>query len=235
MLHKKIWVYGMPFSGKSSLVAGAANHFIFNTDGNAQYCTDSFKLLADEVVQDGRKKAERKYAWEFFEEYIEKLENLARQGKFPYSVVALDLVEDAYAMCREYMCQKVLHIEHESDDNLRAWDKVRGRFFAVMRRFVNLPCDIVLISHEDASRDLLGRNGDKVSSVKPNIQPKVADKLAGMVAVVGRVAVIDGKYLLQVKTDTAMFGGGRGGIKNVTLPLSWESVEKLFENFQKRA
>ena len=133
------------------------------------------------------------------------------------------------------MCTKVLHISHESDDNLRAWDKVRGRFFAVMRRFVNLPCDIVLISHEDDTRDLLGRNGDKITAIKPNIQPKVADKLAGMVAVTGRVAVINGKYLLQVKTDESMFGGARGGIKNVTLPLAWESVEKIFENFGKRA
>lgn len=235
MMYKKIWLYGKSYAGKTSTVAQAPGHFIFNTDGNAQYCTDSYKLLVDEVVQEGRKSAERKYAWEFFEEYIEKLENLGRQGKFPYQVVALDLVEDAYAMCREYMCTKVLHISHESDDNLRAWDKVRGRFFAVMRRFVNLPCDIVLISHEDDTRDLLGRNGDKVTAIKPNIQPKVADKLAGMVAVTGRVAVINGKYLLQVKTDESMFGGARGGIKNVTLPLAWESVEKIFENFGKRA
>lgn len=221
-MKKKLWIYGQPFSGKTTLACGAAKHYVLSTDGNAEYTTNSYKLIADEVKVEGRM-TKRKLAWDVLKGEIERLE----RGEGGYSTIVLDLVEDTYEMCRLYMYEK-LGITHESDDSYRAWDKVRTEYLSTMRRLINLPYDVVLISHEDATKDLTKKSGDKITSIQPNISPKIANKLAGMVAIVGRCVVDNGKYTLQIKTDEVVFGGGRLGINNVEIPLEWSEVENLF-------
>ena len=221
-MFKKVWVYGSPFSGKTTLACGSPKHFVLSTDGNAQYITDKFKLITDEVTKNGRMTT-RKLAWEVFKEEIEKLE-----GGSDYETIVVDLVEDTYEMARLYMYQK-LGITHESDDSFRAWDKVRTEYLSTMRRLINMPYNIVLISHEDTSKDITKKSGENITAIKPNINDKVANKLAGMVALVGR-AVVDGNdYTLQIKTDEVVFGGGRLGINNIVIPNEWKEVVGLFE------
>ena len=222
---KKIWVYGSPFSGKTTFATKAADHFVLSTDGNAQYTTDSYKVITDEVTVMGRI-TKRKLAWEVFKEEIEKLE---AGGK--YKTIIVDLVEDTYEMCRIFMYQK-LGISHESDDSFRAWDKVRTEYLSTMRRLLNLPYDIILISHEDMSKDITKKSGENITAIKPNITDKVANKLAGMVALVGRTVVEGDKYTLQIKTDEVTFGGGRLGVNNVVIPLEWDEVVTLFDRKQ---
>lgn len=222
-MRKKIWVYGAPFSGKTTLACGSPKHFVLSTDGNAEYLTDSFKLIADEVKVEGRM-TKRTFAWEVFKQEIEKLE---RKDK-DYQTIILDLAEDTYEMCRLFMYDK-LKITHESDDSFRAWDKVRTEYLSTMRRLMSLDYDIVLLSHEDMTKDITKKSGENITAVKPNMADKVALKLAGMVAFVGRAVCDNGKYVLQIKTDEVVFGGGRLGVSNVTVPLKWEEVENLFK------
>ena len=218
----KIWIYGSPFSGKTTFATKAKNHFVLSTDGNAQYTTDSYKVITDEVKVNGRITT-RKLAWEVFKENIESLEAGSN-----YETIIVDLVEDTYEMCRLYMYQK-LGITHESDDSFRAWDKTRTEYLSTMRRLMNLPYNIVLISHEDTSKDITKKSGENITAIKPNLSDKVANKLAGMVALVGRTVVDGDDYTLQIKTDEVTFGGGRLGINNVVIPLDWDEVIKLFE------
>jgi phage nucleotide-binding protein len=221
-MKKKLWIYGAPFSGKTTFATKSPKHLVLNTDGNAQYTTDSYKLITDEVTVMGRI-TKRKLAWEVLKEQIEQLE-----VKSDYETIIVDLVDDTYEMCRLYMYDK-LGITHESDDSFRAWDKVRTEYLATMRRLINLPYDIVLISHEDTSKDITKKSGENITAIKPNIADKVANKLAGMVALVGRTVVDGNEYTLQVKNDEVTFGGGRLGINNVSLPLEWEAVAELFD------
>lgn len=221
-MYKKIWVYGAPFSGKTTLATGAPDHYVLSTDGNAQYVTDSYKVITDEVRVNGRVTT-RKLAWEVFKEELEKLE-----AGTQYKTIIVDLVEDTYEMARLYMYKK-LGISHESDDSFRAWDKTRTEYLSTIRRLMNLPYDIILISHEDTSKDITKKSGENITSIKPNVTDKVANKVAGMVALVGRAVCDNGKYTLQIKTDEVVFGGGRLGINNVVIPLAWDEVTKLFE------
>lgn len=221
-MKKKIWLYGKPFSGKTTFATKSPKHYVLNTDGNAQYTTDSYKLITDEVTKTGRM-VQRKLAWSVFEEEIEKLE-----AGGDYETIIVDLVDDTYEMCRIYMYDK-LGITHESDDSFRAWDKIRTRYLSTMRRLINLPYDIILISHEDTSKDITKKSGENITAIKPNLADKVSNKLAGMVALVGRTVVEGDEYTLQIKTDEVTFGGGRLGINNVTVPLEWEDVAALFD------
>ena len=221
-MYKKLWVYGQPFSGKTTFATAAPDHYVLSTDGNAQYVTDNYKLITDEVTKNGRIEM-RKYAWQVLKDEIAKLETEQK-----YKTIIVDLVEDTYEMARLYMYNK-LGISHESDDSFRAWDKIRTEYLSTIRRLMNLPYDIVLISHEDTSKDITKKSGENITAIKPNVTDKVANKIAGMVALVGRAVVENDKYTLQVKTDEVTFGGGRLGINNVTLPLDWNEVDKLFD------
>ena len=221
-MHKKIWVYGQPFSGKTTFATNAPDHYVLSTDGNAQYVTDNYKVITDEVKVNGRITT-RKLAWEVFKEEIEKLEAGSK-----YKTIIVDLIEDTYEMARLYMYQK-LGISHESDDSFRAWDKTRTEYLSTIRRLMNLPYDIVLISHEDTSKDITKKSGENITAIKPNVSDKIANKIAGMTALVGRTVVEKNQYTLQIKTDEVTFGGGRLGVNNVVIPLDWNEVSNLFE------
>lgn len=221
---RTMWLYGAPFSGKTTFADSAPDPLMLNTDGNAVYVTAPYVSIQDEVVKNGRM-VTRKLAWAVFKEYIEELET----GGGGYKTIVIDLVNDTYEMCRLYMFDK-LGISHESDDTFRAWDKVRTEYLSTMRKVLHLPYEnIILLSHEDSTKDLTKKSGDKVTSIKPKMADKVADSLAGMVGFVGRVYVDDGKHMLSVKSDEVIYGGGRVGISNVVVPLEWDEVIKLFD------
>lgn len=201
---RKLWIYGAPFTGKTTFANEFPDPLMLNTDGNTSYVDAPVVPIKDEVTTTGRRTS-RKFAWQVFKEYIDELEKKDNDFK----TIVVDLVEDLYESCRLYMYDK-LGIEHESDDPFKAWDKVRTEFLSTMRRVTNLDYEnIVLISHEDSTKDILSRAGAKLTTFKPNIQEKVANKIAGMVDLVCRVVVEDNEHILSFKTTTTQFGGGR--------------------------
>lgn len=220
---RTMWLYGSPFSGKTTFADSAPDPLMLNTDGNAVYVTAPYVSIQDEITVNGRI-TKRKLAWEVFKEFIEELE----KGQNDFKTIVIDLVNDTYEMCRLYMYDK-LKITHESDDSRGAWDKVRTEYLSTMRRITHLPYEnIILLSHE-ATYELNPNGRDKKLGYKPKIQDKVADSLAGMVGIVGRAFVEDDKHLLAIKPDDTVFGGGRLRESNVVIPLDWNEVVKLFD------
>ena len=207
----RIWIYGSPFSGKTTIADKFPNPLMLNTDGNIRNVTAPYIAMKDVVNVEGRITTTT-LAWEIFKETIAELQK--KQNNF--DTIVIDLVEDLYESCRLYM-YKQMGITHESDDSFRAWDKVRTEFLSTMREVMNLDYkNIILISHEDTTKDITKRTGDKISSVRPNIQEKIANKLAGMVDIVIRAVVIDGQYKLTFKTDEVVFGGGRLNLHHIS-------------------
>lgn len=217
--YKKIWLYGEPFSGKTHLASEAPKPILeLNTDGNIKYYTMPRISITD--TKDGRQIIP---AWEVFKNAVDELE----VGS-DFKTIVLDLTEDIYDHCRKYMCDK-RGWEHESDDSFKAYDIVRSEFLRVIRKLVNLPYNIILISHEDIGRDLTKRTGDKVTRIQPNIQDKLAKKLAGMVDVVIRTIKDNDDYILSTKTSDVIFGGGRlTNLKAVNVPNNWDSIESMY-------
>lgn len=218
---RKLWIYGKAFSGKTTLVDSAPNPLNLNTDGNIQFVTMPYVAIKDGY--EGRLKV---LAWEVFKNTIEELE----KGNNEFKTIVVDLLEDTYESCRLYMYDK-LGIEHESDDTFRAWDKVRTEFLSTIRRVTNLDYEnIILISHEDMSKDITKKSGDKITAIKPNIQDKIANKIAGMVDIVARVVVEDDdSRTLTFKSNEVEFGGGRMKVDTTSIPLSWDAVVKLYD------
>lgn len=226
--YKKLWLYGLPFSGKTTLADQAPTPLNLNTDGNVKYVTMARVPIKDEVKKEGRI-TKRVFAWEKLVETIEELE-----AGSDFETIVVDLLEDAYDYCRVFMCDKN-NWEHESDDSFKAYDIVRSEFLRTLKRLLNLPYNIILISHEDTSRDIMKKGNDKITSITPNIAEKLRLKIAGMVDLVARVVVEDdGTRTLNFKSNEVVFGGGRlKGITTTKCELSWEAIEAVYKEVEK--
>ena len=219
----KLWIYGAPFSGKTTFANEFPAPLMLNTDGNIAFVDAPYISIKDEVSVEGRI-TNRKFAWSVFKEAITELEK--KQNDF--KTIIVDLVEDTYEYCRLYMYDK-LGISHESDNSFKAWDMVRTEFLGTMKRLMTLDYEnIVLISHEDTSRDLTKKTGDKISAIKPNIQDKLANKLAGMVDIVARVIAEDNDRMLSFKSSEVVFGGGRLKVNAREIPLTYEDYISVY-------
>lgn len=232
----KTWIYGMPTSGKTTMLDSAPNPLNLNTDGNIQDVTMPYIAIKDMVTVEGRQ-TKRKLAWEVFKDVIEELEK--KQNDF--QTIIIDLVEDTREMCRLYKYEE-LGIQHESDSGFgKGWDIIKTEYLSTMRRFFNLDYDnLVIVSHEDVSKDITKKSGDKITRIMPNIQEAVANKLAGMVDIIARVVIEeDGSRTLNFKTNNIVFGGTR--LKDVPsdkIPLSWDALMEVYHlnrNVEKKA
>ena len=226
--YKKLWLYGLPFSGKTTVADQAPTPLNLNTDGNVKYVTMARVAIKDEVKKEGRI-TKRVFAWENFSEAVDELE-----AGSDFETIVVDLLEDIYDYCRVFMCDKN-NWEHESDDSFKAYDIVRSEFLRTLKRLLNLPYNIILISHEDTSRDIMKKGNDKVTSITPNISEKLRLKIAGMVDLVARVVVEDdGTRTLNFKSNEVVFGGGRlKGITTTKCELTWDAIEAIYKEVEK--
>lgn len=224
---RKIWIYGASFSGKTTMLDQSPTPLNLNTDGNIEFVTMPYIAIKDQVKVEGRQ-TKRKFAWDVFKETITELEK--KQNDF--RTIIVDLLEDTREMCRVYKYDE-MGIQHESDSGYgKGWDIIKTEYLSTIRRFFNLDYEnLIVISHEDVSKDITKKNGQNITRIAPNIQNAIANKVAGMVDIVARVIVEDdGTRTLNFKSNEVIFGGGRlKGIETTTIPLSWEELMKVYD------
>lgn len=221
---KVVWLYGAPFSGKTSLADKFPNPINLNTDGNIKFVTMPYLAIKDEVKVEGRQ-TKRTLAWEIFKQAISELEKKDNDFK----TLVVDLLEDTYEHCRVFIYDRE-NITHESDNSFKFYDVVRTEFLSTLKRLMNLDYEnIILISHEDTSKDITKKSGDKITSIKPNLQEKVANKVAGMVDIVARVVADGDERTLSFKTNEVIFGGGRLTVSDKVIPLDYDDFMSVYE------
>lgn len=220
---KVVWIYGSPFSGKTTFANNFPDPVMLNTDGNIKFVDAPYISIRDEVKKVGRS-TERKMAWETFKEVVAELE--LKENTF--KTIVVDLLEDVYEYCRRFVCNE-RGWDHESDDSFKAYDIVRTEFLSVLKRLMNLDYEnIVLISHLDTGKDITKKGGDKITKIAPNLNEKIANKVAGMVDIVARCIAEDKTYTLSFKTNEVIFGGGRLKFKAAEIPLDYNAFCDLY-------
>lgn len=225
-----IWIYGAPFCGKTTFANGFPDPLMLNTDGNIKFVDAPYIHIKDEVRVEGRQ-TKRTLAWDVFKDVVSELEKKDNSFK----TIVVDLLEDLYEHCRLYMYQQ-MGITHESDDSFRAWDKVRGEFLNTLKKLMNLDYEnIILISHEDTTKDITKKGGDKITAIKPNLQDKVAVKVAGMVDVVARIVADGDVRSFCFKSNEVIFGGGRLKVDAKDIPLDVNALFAVYDEANKAA
>lgn len=225
-----IWIYGVPFCGKTTFANNFPDPLMLNTDGNIKFVDAPYIHIKDEIKVEGRM-TKRTLAWEVFKSIVDELEKKDNSFK----TIVVDLLEDLYESCRVYMCGQ-MGISHESDDSFKAWDKVRSEFLNTLKRLVNMNYEnIILISHEDTSKDITKKGGDKITAIKPNMSDKVAMKVAGMVDVVARIVADDTTRTFCFKSNEVIFGGGRLKVDAKDIPLDVVALFKVYDEANSNA
>lgn len=222
--YKKIWIYGAPFSGKTTFADGAPNPLMLNTDGNIKFVTAPYIHVKDEIKVKGRIK-ETIFAWQQFKAVVDELE--MTKGENGFDTIVLDLLEDYYQFARAYILDKN-GWTHESDDSFKSWKMIDTEFLMTMKRLLGLPYNFILVSHENLSRDITKPSGQNITQIKPNMRDVINSQISGMVDVVGRAVVDDDVHKLTFKTSPVEFGGGR--IKTKEINLSWKEFESIYDN-----
>ena len=226
---KVVWLYGSPFSGKTTFANKFEEPLMLNTDGNIKFVDAPYISIKDEIKVTGRM-TEKKFAWDVFKDVIAELEK--KQNDF--KTIIVDLLEDTYEYCRLWTYNQ-MGITHESDD-MRSWDKVTTEFLSTLKRLMVLDYEnIILISHEDTSKDVMKKGGDKVTAIKPNLREKVSNKVAGMVDIVARVVADGDTRTLSFKSNEVIFGGGRLKTKKNEIALDYDAFLNVYEEANKDA
>lgn len=214
--HIRVLMYGVPYSGKTFAAQTFPAPVVLNTDGNVN-TIDVPYIPIRESAENGLKKN----GWTVLKETVQEL--LETPGHCGFQTIVVDLVDGCYELCRLYMYKK-LNITHESDQNLVAWDKVRTEFYSLMNNICSSDMNVVLISHEDASRDLMSRNGAKITAIKPNLHEKVAVRLSSMVDMTMRLVNDNGTRFFSFRSDIEQFGGCRLGNPPDRLPANYQAL-----------
>jgi phage nucleotide-binding protein len=214
---RKLWIYGAPFAGKTTFANAFPDPLLLNTDGNISEVDAPYIPIRNYIMVEGRM-TKTKLAWDVFKETIDELEK--KQNDF--RTIVVDLLEDVYDHCRQYIYQRE-KITHETEAAYgKGWDAVRTEFLTAMKRLMTLDYDyIILISHEDTTKDITRKGGDKITAVKPNLREAIAGKVAGMVDIVGRVISEGDDRVLSFKTSEVIFGGGRIPVTRDEIPLDY--------------
>lgn len=225
-----MWIYGVPFCGKTTFANAFPVPLMLNTDGNIKFVDAPFIRIKDEVKVEGRM-TKRTLAWQVFKDVIDELEKKDNSFK----TIVVDLVEDLYEYCRLFMYDQ-MGIKHESDDSFKAWDMVRNEFLNTLKRLMALDYEnIILISHEDTSKDITKKGGDKVTAIKPNMQDKVALKVAGMVDIVARIVADGDIRTFSFKSNEVIFGGGRLKTNAKDIPLDVNALFAVYDEANRNA
>lgn len=225
-----LWLYGVPFSGKTTFANQAPDVLHLNTDGNVKYVDGARVIIRDEIKINGRIK-ETVFAWQMFKDAVETL----CIGQHDFKTIVIDLVEDLLEHCRIYMYDK-LGITHEADAGYgKGYDMVRTEFLPQIRRLTNAGYGVILISHETVA-EITKRNGEKITTIKPNLQDRYANKIAGMVDIVGRVVIEeDDSRWIKFKTDNVQFGGGRLKFGTDRVELDYNKFMELYRTAKPEA
>lgn len=221
-----MWLYGDSYSGKTVFMDSFDDVLMINTDGNIDHISSPVIRIKDDVTVEGRL-TKRKFAWEVFLEVVAELE----KKENTFKIIVIDLVEDIFEHCRLYMYNK-LNIEHEQDAGYgKGWDMVRTEFLSTMKRLKNCGYQLVYISKVQVS-EITKRNGEKITTIKPNINDKVANVLAGTVDLTARVVADGDNRYLSFKTSPYIFGGSRYNFGVDQIELNKDVFIKTLEKSQ---
>jgi hypothetical protein len=220
------WLYGDSYVGKSVFWDSFPNVLMLNTDGNTDNTTSPVDMLKDKVWMEGRME-KRRYAWEQFLGDVKDLELGNTNG---FKTVVIDLVEDLYESCRQFVLNKK-GWEHESDGTFgKGWSAVTDEFHNAIKRLKAVGLQIVYISREDR-KDITLKGGSTRTTFNPNISARVANFLTGTVDITMRAYVNDDdEHALQLQKAPNTFGGGRYKFKVSEVPLERDEFLEAIKN-----
>ncbi len=164
--HHSFWLYSLPGVGKTSLAAAFPDMHLFCFEPGADYVAVHQKPVTHWL------------------EWVAYVDAFTATKKFKWA--AVDIMEDAFDMCFNFMCEEVLKIDHPNDekDFGKSWGAIYTEYFTQMYRLARSGKGTIFISHA-AERLFKPAFGESYEVVRPALSSKPLDRLAGKVTVLG--------------------------------------------------
>lgn len=202
----KIWLYGAPFSGKTTFASKFPGAKVISTDGNAEGLFEAKDIYR---VRD----------------YKGLNDVLATLRKEQPQWLVIDVIDYLYDICRSYVLQKN-GVEDEGDIPYRGYKMVRQFFWEVLTTISNLCDNIIFISHEEAVTEK-NKFGREITKYGPKFESKILTQMTGIMTVVARCAKEsseknESKYVLKIGHSDDEIGGTRFPLKSTIIPLDYD-------------
>lgn len=206
----RIWIYGQPFSGKTTFASQFPNAKIISTDGNAKYLfkkEDIFEVKNYKDLNDTFAKLKSG----------EKLDTLI-----------IDTTGYLLDYIKFYFLEKN-HIEDPGDIAYKGWTMMRNMQWEIILGLANLAETVIFISHEKQTIEK-NKFGRELTTFEPDFDEKLRDKMTGIMTLVGRAVKdtsekSDTKYWLDIGHTDDEVGGTRMPLKNTRIELSYDAFK----------
>ena len=212
----RIWLYGKPFSGKTTFASDIPNSVILSTDGNATELFKKEDIVPIKSVDD-------------ISNFIKEYQTGHYKGK---DTIIVDVTEHVYDLLREYTLEKN-KIEHESDSSWgKGWQLVSDAEWYTLSKLARLADNVIFISHED-EYTVKSPIGTETTHYRPALNSKLHDKMTGLMTIVCRASVkettLNGnvikKYYITIGDSSNELSGTRVKLKETKIENSWENFK----------
>lgn len=214
-----IWLYGQPYSGKSTFANKFPKPFFISIDKNAKYITENYVDVNS------------------LDEYSQELSKFM-ENPGDRETLIIDNIDLLEQFIRDYYLDK-LGIEDESDlDNYgKTWRLIReGTYRSVMKSTKlnkKFKGDIILISQEDeyVTKSKLGA---ETTNYRPGINPKLHDRITSLTTLVCRTfkdsKKVNGE---EVSRYYVSLGDKSNELSGTRIPLKETLIKNDYEEFKK--
>jgi hypothetical protein len=197
-------LYGMKKIGKTSLASKFPEAIFLMTEPGA-------KALS--VYQVSVK------SWAEFKGYVKLL---SEDEKF--QTVVVDIVDNLYAQCFEYVCQK-LAIEHPSEEKWgKGWGDIKKEFITEIMALAQCGKGIIFVSHA-MEKEVKQRNGDSYHMIAPTMANQAKEVLEGLVDIWAYYTYENKERVLVIKGSDHIGAGHR--IENKFRYTDGTAVEEI--------
>jgi len=162
---------------------------------------------------------------ETWDDIRETVGNL-RKGNHEFKTVAVDIVDNAWDMCRSYV-QRKLGIKHESEDKGygRSWDMVTSEFKSVFRGLVNGGMGVIFISHSEVGTR--SDNGVDRQYMDNSLKAKPRKFINGLCDFIFYCHTdTNGKRLMLTKGNPNINAGDRTGVLPERMAMDFDKLKE---------
>ena len=208
----KIWLYGAPFSGKTTFASQFEGAKILSTDGNADYLFPKEDIFRIKNYQD--------------------LDNAMKKLRAnPPKWLVVDPTGYLLDYLRFYFLEKN-KVAHESDIAYKGYGMLRAFYWETIVSLANLCDNIIFISHE---QEYVVKNkfGREITMYKPAFEERILKEMTGLMTIVMRAVKVsseknESQYMLHIAHTDEEAGGTRLKIKSTEIENSKEAFEANF-------